>query len=187
MRFVIVDLEATCWRGGQKHRTSEIIEIGAVLFDGVSLDVVHEFSRFVRPVWEPVLSGFCIELTTIAQDDVDRAAGFGEVFAAFLDWIGPEPFVLCSWGAYDYHQLQLDCRRHGVAFPASFERYIDLKQFFAAVWEVEPCGMVRALELLGLPLDGTHHRGIDDARNIARVVRVIAPYLQARVAQLGWG
>jgi inhibitor of KinA sporulation pathway (predicted exonuclease) len=29
--------------------------------------------------------------------------------------------------------------------------------------------MAEALKFLGLPLDGTHHRGIDDARNIARI------------------
>jgi 3'-5' exoribonuclease 1 len=31
-------------------------------------------------------------------------------------------------------------------------------------------GMHEALELVGLPLVGTHHRGIDDARNIARLL-----------------
>jgi len=31
-------------------------------------------------------------------------------------------------------------------------------------------GMAGALKLCGLPLEGTHHRGIDDARNIARML-----------------
>ncbi len=30
--------------------------------------------------------------------------------------------------------------------------------------------MARALARLGIPLEGTHHRGIDDARNIARIL-----------------
>lgn len=34
-------------------------------------------------------------------------------------------------------------------------------------------GMARALEIAGLPLDGTHHRGIDDARNMAKLM----PYI----------
>jgi len=29
--------------------------------------------------------------------------------------------------------------------------------------------MSRALDLLGLPLEGIHHRGIDDARNITKI------------------
>ena len=31
-------------------------------------------------------------------------------------------------------------------------------------------GMAEALKHCGLPLEGTHHRGIDDARNIARLL-----------------
>jgi len=30
--------------------------------------------------------------------------------------------------------------------------------------------MAQALEMLGLPLEGTHHRGGDDAWNIARLL-----------------
>jgi inhibitor of KinA sporulation pathway (predicted exonuclease) len=37
--------------------------------------------------------------------------------------------------------------------------------------------MAGALRQLGIPLAGTHHRGIDDARNIAKIL----PYaIQAR-------
>ncbi|GHT86553.1 hypothetical protein AGMMS49960_14700 [Betaproteobacteria bacterium] len=38
-----------------------------------------------------------------------------------------------------------------------------------AVWATAE-GMVKALELAGLPLTGDHHRGIDDARNIAMLL-----------------
>lgn len=31
--------------------------------------------------------------------------------------------------------------------------------------------MERALKMLDLPLDGTHHRGIDDAKNISKIFR----------------
>ena len=41
------------------------------------------------------------------------------------------------------------------------------------------CGMTAALDLLGLPLAGTHHRGIDDARNIARIVQKTLPNVDA--------
>ena len=37
----------------------------------------------------------------------------------------------------------------------------------------ERYGMAKALQLVGLPLEGTHHRGIDDARNIAKLL----PYI----------
>ncbi|MBE7532664.1 MAG: hypothetical protein HS099_23410 [Ardenticatenaceae bacterium] len=31
-------------------------------------------------------------------------------------------------------------------------------------------GMARALQILKMPLEGTHHRGHDDAWNIARIL-----------------
>jgi inhibitor of KinA sporulation pathway (predicted exonuclease) len=30
--------------------------------------------------------------------------------------------------------------------------------------------MAGALELLDIPLEGTHHRGVDDAKNIAKIL-----------------
>jgi len=33
--------------------------------------------------------------------------------------------------------------------------------------------MKEALRILHIPLEGTHHRGIDDARNIAKIVKKI--------------
>lgn len=35
-------------------------------------------------------------------------------------------------------------------------------------------GMARALEIAGLPLEGRHHRGVDDAWNIAALVLWLA-------------
>jgi len=41
--------------------------------------------------------------------------------------------------------------------------------------------MAHALDQLDLPLEGVHHRGIDDARNIARIARHVLPHV-ARTA-----
>lgn len=151
----------------------EIIEIGAVRLDA-SLAPAGEFSSFVRPVVEPVLSDFCTELTSITQADVDAADPFSMVFPAFTAWIGAGAHRLCSWGFYDVGQFRLDCARHGIAFPVELEReHLNLKTAFAAWQGVRRCGMARALEHLGLPLEGTHHRGIDDARNIAAIAQLL--------------
>ena len=48
-------------------------------------------------------------------------------------------------------------------FPEQFESdHLNIKQRFADWKGVRRCGMTAALDLLGLPLGGTHHRGIDD-------------------------
>jgi inhibitor of KinA sporulation pathway (predicted exonuclease) len=155
----------------------EIIEIGAVRLDD-SLETTDEFCSFINPVVHRELSDFCTSLTSITQNDVDNAARFPDVFVQLCDWIGDEEHWLCSWGAYDHGQLALDCRRSGLAFPTWMEpAHVNLKAEFAAWQGVKRCGMAKALEHLGLPLEGTHHRGIDDARNIAQIARQLLPHL----------
>ena len=176
MDLIVVDLEATCWDTSRARDQMEIIEVGAVRLDA-ALTIVDEFDCFVRPVVEPKLSQFCTALTTIKQADVDGADMFPVVFARFLEWIGMgRPYRLCSWGFFDVGQFRLDCARFGPVFPEQFESdHLNIKQVFAEWKGVRRCGMAAALDLLGLPLAGTHHRGIDDARNIARIVQETLP------------
>jgi len=166
--LVIVDVEATCW-AEDAPSPNEIIEIGAVAYR-LGQGQCDEFQTFVRPQLEPVLSPFCKDLTGIRQQNVDGAPSFPEAFDHFLCWTGdPALFTLASWGAYDHMQFRQDCALHHVPYP--IERHLNLKKLCRDLlgWH-KPCGMADALRRLGLPLEGTHHRGIDDARNIARIV-----------------
>ena len=173
MIYIIVDLEATCWEGKSPIEKMEIIEIGAVRLESSTGNITQEFQSFIKPVASQKLSDFCIQLTSITQKDVDQAEYFWTVFPQFIEWIGNEPFYLCSWGSYDLNQFRQDCHRHNIPFPASFENHINLKKEFSKIKNVKPLGMKRALEMMKIPLEGTHHRGIDDAKNIAKLARII--------------
>ena len=170
--YLVVDLEATCSDDGSiAKREMEIIEIGAVLVDGASLEPIDEFQRFVRPVRRPTLTPFCVELTSIQQTDVDDAPGFVEVVSDMKQWMyNGDPFVFCSWGDYDRNQLAQDCDFHRIAYPMP-GGHINLKRSFSDQQGIsKKFGMAGAIEHVGLELHGTHHRGIDDARNIARLL-----------------
>ncbi|MBX7223570.1 MAG: exonuclease domain-containing protein [Blastocatellia bacterium] len=179
MRYVIIDLEATCWEHTRSSEEMEIIEIGAVHLASAGGPETDEFACFVRPLVHPTLSDFCQKLTSIRPSQVEKAELFPAVLADFLDWIGPEPFVLCSWGDFDLLQLQTDCERHQIPFPQVFERHLNLKKEFARVFGVRSRGLKEALSQAGLHFVGKQHRGIDDARNIARLAVFILPQLEA--------
>jgi len=174
--LLVVDLEATCWeRSRHSPENMETIEIGALIVDPLRDDVApREFQCFVRPVRFPQLSEFCTRLTSIRQDDVDGAPAFAESFARFVDWVGdPAAVRFASWGAYDRRQLLQDCAHAGTAYPFG-EEHLNLKHWCAPRLGMRPGGLLQALAKAGLTLDGVHHRGLDDARNIWRVTRVAA-------------
>lgn len=169
MNYIVFDLEATCWEGYDKSQ-NETIEIGAVLINDKK-EVVSEFVEFIKPLKHPQLSDFCKELTTIQQEDVDQAPYFSEVIEQFKSWIGypNEPYVLCSWGFYDRKQFESDCQVHGLNADW-VKHHISLKHQHGKIRKLRRAlGMKNALLHENLELTGTHHRGIDDARNIAKI------------------
>lgn len=172
---IIFDLEATCWEKGSTPNRMEIIEIGATSLNPNTYDIDSVFSTFVKPIKEVKLSDFCKNLTLIQQSDVDSAPIFPEAMNKFFDWIGSNQITFCSWGAYDIKQIRIDFQRHGIPEPEAFQNHINLKKLFSELYDMKPCGMRKALDILKLNLDGTHHRGVDDAKNISKIAKVILP------------
>jgi inhibitor of KinA sporulation pathway (predicted exonuclease) len=151
----------------------EIIEIGAVMVDAKSLKIVDEYEIFIKPILNATLTTFCKTLTTITQKDVDEAVGYREALENFKNWYSRyDDFLFCSWGDYDRNQFKLDSALHNVAYPFG-EEHLNIKKAFAKVQGVKPCGLDEALNHVGLELVGTHHRGIDDARNMG----CLMPYI----------
>jgi len=169
--ILVIDLEATCCDHNTiPRREMEIIEIGAVMVAYPSLEPVSEFQSFVKPLRNRELTSFCTELTSITQEQVENAASFPEVMYALIDWMaGFEGWIFASWGAWDRGQFEQDCDFHGFPYPFGAQ-HLNIKTMFAARAGTRSRGMARALEQVGLAVEGTHHRGIDDARNIARLL-----------------
>ena len=130
MNHIIVDLEASCWKGWKNQELMETIEIGAVKLD-VQLAIVSEFTIFIQPVRTESLSPFCIELTSITQVDVDQAEPFPAAFMEFVKWVGWQPFRWYSWGNYDRKQLFKDIAYHAVEYPPGLEKHTNVKALVA--------------------------------------------------------
>jgi len=170
MNFIIYDLEATCWQGRPPSLVQEIIEIGAVLINNYG-EVEGTFNSFIRPKIHPQLSAFCQELTTIRQSDIDRARYFPDVIEDFQDWaeIFDEDYILCSWGGFDKTMLIQDCQLHDMDYDW-VEPHINLKEQYREIKRLRQSkGLKSAVNAEGFEFTGTHHRGIDDAENLARI------------------
>ncbi|MBW4645422.1 MAG: exonuclease domain-containing protein [Goleter apudmare HA4340-LM2] len=171
--FLVIDLEATCCDDGSIPRYKmEIIEIGAVMLNRETWEIDSEWQTFIKPVRYPKLTDFCTQLTTISQQDVENAPKFPEVIASLKNWMESFPnYIFCSWGNYDKTQFMQDCKFHHLPYPFSAEHINIKKEFSAYLVTSKSFGMAQALNHLGMELIGTHHRGIDDARNIAAIYR----------------
>lgn len=176
--YLIVDLEATCCdQNSFPRHEMETIEIGAVMVDAENLNIIDEFECFIKPVRNKQLTNFCTELTSITQSQVDMAEEYPKAVKVFQKWLYQySGYIFCSWGDYDRKQLIQDSQYHRIGYPIDVE-HINIKKLFSTNQGLKKkFGMAGALKRAGLELIGTHHRGIDDARNMARLM----PYITGR-------
>ncbi|MEU8524115.1 MULTISPECIES: 3'-5' exonuclease [Streptomyces] len=166
----VVDVEATCWDGQPPPgAVSEIVEIGLTVVDLAAGRRLGRHRILVRPARSRV-SAFCTELTGLTQEEVDGGLPFADAcrLLAREHRSGLRPWA--SWGDYDRHQFTRQCRATEVPYP--FGRvHTNAKAVFTEAYGLRKRpGMARALAVAGLPLEGRHHRGEDDAWNIAALV-----------------
>ncbi|HDR8951134.1 3'-5' exonuclease [Burkholderia vietnamiensis] len=169
--ILVVDVEATCAEN-EPDFDMEMIEVAAV-WVGADGSILDRFQSFVRPIFNPQLEPFCTQLTGITQADVDAAPLFPEVADALRAFVARHlqaGSIWTSWGSYDRTQFTRDSARHDVSMPIALP-HENAKSMFAKTQRIgKQVGMARACALAGLPLIGTHHRALDDALNVARLL-----------------
>ncbi|MEM8858172.1 MAG: 3'-5' exonuclease [Chloroflexota bacterium] len=171
--LIVVDIEATCWKGWEHAEEMETIEIGAVKLNQ-NFEDAGQFTTFVKPVIHPQLSDFCVNFTSIQQADVDQADLFPAAFDKFLAWIGEDAYLWFSWSSYDAKRLHDDLVYHSQPIPKFFDNHHDLKKLYAQKEGLkERVGMRRALKNLKIDYSGRQHRALDDALNTAHILRYV--------------
>lgn len=167
--IIVVDIECTCWDGPTPpEEENEIIEVGIcrLYHNG---ERGSKRSILVKPERSTV-SPFCTELTTLTQEQVDGGVSFAEACMQIEKDYKTRPRVWASYGDYDRQMFERQCMARGIAYPFS-PSHMNVKTLFTLLRGMHhDVGMAVALELLGLPLEGTHHRGDDDAWNIAAML-----------------
>lgn len=177
-QIMVIDIESTCWQGASPAgQESEIIEVGLCLLDVASGERLEKRSILVKPERSKV-SDFCTRLTTLTQEQVDKGVDFANACSILRNKYSSKDRVWASYGDYDRRQFEKQCSARKLTYPFGFS-HINVKTLFAVTHAFnEEVGMEVALELLNLPLEGTHHRGGDDAWNVAAILSKLL--LQAR-------
>ena len=170
MRYIVYDLEATCWRGRPPHGINEVIEIGAYKINEYG-EVLGVFNKFIKPLLNPVLSDFCKTLTSISQDNVDRAKGFPSVVDQFREFIDTDDdnYQLCSWGKFDVQLLKVNCELHKLDTEWLLNNINVKDQYHQLKGEHKLSGLKNTIKSEGFEFTGIQHRAIADAENLAKI------------------
>lgn len=172
--ILVVDLEATCWRGSPPEgMVSEIIEIGIAVVDFKTKEILETDSIIVKPQTSTI-SDFCTELTTITQEMIDeKGVSFEEACKILKSKFKSDRRLWASWGKYDFEQIHKDSVLNKVDYPMGRDHY-NLKPLFSVKHGLaKDLGVGGALKHLELEFEGTPHRGVDDAKNIARIFKTM--------------
>ncbi|KAL8512249.1 hypothetical protein ACS0TY_018629 [Phlomoides rotata] len=154
--FLVLDLEGKV----------EILEFPVLLFDAKTMQVVDVF----HSVWH------------------DTAIKFEEVIEQFESWLRKDrdgiiklwreegdgrlnkaAFITC--GNWDLKtKVPQQCEVSGIKLPPYFMEWINLKDIYLNFYNRRAPGMLSMMRELRIKALGSHHLGIDDSNNIARVL-----------------
>ncbi|KAL5258622.1 hypothetical protein ACHWQZ_G009186 [Mnemiopsis leidyi] len=173
----VLDFEATCWDSSKEH---EIIEFPSLLWRWSKkneLELVDEIQIFVKPYHNPNVSLFCHNLTGITQEQVDNGVALKDALKQHHLWICKHVPDTCSvvfvtCGDWDLKtMLPNDLSANNLSYPSpAYRKYLNIKQAFSKITQTrKSLGMLKILRALNLDLEGRHHSGIDDCRNISKI------------------
>lgn len=173
-KILIIDLEATCWERETERpskEVQEIIEIGIAEVDLKKRIITRNEGILIKPQFSTV-SEFCTKLTTITPELLEtQGISYPEALEKLKKDYGPlYSFGWGSYGDFDREMFKQNDALYKVS--AGLGRtHLNVKNLFALKHKISrEVGLSQALNILKLELEGTHHRGLDDAKNIAKIL-----------------
>jgi inhibitor of KinA sporulation pathway (predicted exonuclease) len=169
-KILVIDVEATCWEGDPPEgEVSEMIEIGLCVLDVASGEREPARAIMVQPQ-HSTLSEYCIQLTTITPEMLTDGMHFAEACDLLRGEYGSHQRTWASYGDYDRLQFVKQCEAWGIPYPFGHS-HINVKNLLALQLGLKKeVGLQVGTSLLGLTFEGSIHRGVDDAWNIAAVL-----------------
>ncbi|XP_071948624.1 3'-5' exoribonuclease 1-like isoform X2 [Antedon mediterranea] len=178
--LLVIDYEATCEEPEPPDFVPEIIEFPIVLINTSTLEVEDEFQAFCRPTFNPKLTQFCTDLTSITQSMVDSAELFPDVWKKVCKWMDSKglgtyyTFAVACDGPWDMNLfLNVQCHLSQVPFPNFCRKWVNICKAMSNFYHLPRMSLKNMLTAHELTFEGRPHRGISDARNIARIAVIL--------------
>ena len=175
--LIILDFEANCSDDKRKPVPLEIIEFPCVVYDIKNNRIKRELDFVTFCKIKTPITKFCTELTTITQKMSDSGINLEKVLELNEEWLHKnklEKSIFVTCGDWDLKTaLPKNCSFLNITYPEYLKKWSNIKNIYEETYKRKAGGMKRMLEELKIPLDGIHHRGIDDCSNIAKIAQRI--------------
>ena len=175
--FLVLDFEGNC--NEQKTIPMEIIEFPILKVNAETFDVETTFHQYVEPLND--ITKLTTGITGITADMVKGKPDLEKTLELVDEWMDENliregaTFIFVTCGDWDLKtQLPQETKRRNIPLKNYFRQWINIKRPFQEVTGKKGYGMKHMLDQLNLSLDGKHHSGIDDTRNIAKIVKELA-------------
>ncbi len=183
----ILDFEANCSET-ETLKPQEIIEFPVIALDTWTntVDEKNIFHYYVKPTHTKITT-FCTKLTGITEEKVlKEGIELEKVLAKFDEFLQERPeiakdFCFATCGNWDLNTcLKNEANFKKINLPTYFKKFINIKDVYGLFFGKNgKFGMVEMLNHLKIPLEGRHHSGIDDSRNLTKVIQAILAHKDA--------
>lgn len=171
--LIVIDFEANCLDGKDIY-PQEITEFPAIPIDLQTKTIAYDktFHHYCKIHMD--VTPFATQLTGITQTMSDGGLPFKDVHSKFRDWCRDNGFtahnsVIVTCGNWDLNTaFPAQCKYSNLTIPEICKQWCNVKRIFKDKYGVKPGSMPNLLKKCGLDLQGRHHSGIDDTKNIAR-------------------
>ncbi|CAF4141444.1 unnamed protein product [Adineta steineri] len=190
--YCVLDFEAVChqaYPGSKRFSPNdiwEIIEFPICLLEAKTNTIIDIYHSYVRPTIQSRLNDICIGITGITQDIVDNSPTFDIVWNDVQNFLVKHSlisltenksnlysFTWITCGNWDLKtMLPLQLKQSGFDRPTFINNFINLKDLYMEYYPSSRIrGMKDMLKKSNLILEGKHHSGIDDTKNITKIAQ----------------
>lgn len=177
--IIVYDLEFTAWEGSLERNWSlpwerwEVVQIGAVKLDVDNhFAMTGEFEVLVKPVINPVLSDYFVELTGISNQRLkDCGIRFPDAVAKFAEF-ARDANELCAFGT-DARVLLDNCAWNGIAWPLPELAFRNIREELSDLLGVDSASAEsgRLWQCSGTPPATRNHNALADAKVLATTIQ----------------
>ena len=174
--IAVMDLEMTCWNTGSwdyKPRSKmEITEIGIEVLD-LDYNVVSTHSETVKPIYYPILSDYCKELTGISQEEIQGSRNLSLVSAKLAEQLpDSKEFVWACWGRDAvWLQDEIVAKSYRTKWKGYGHTEFDPRSINVKLCYGKRGGLKKALEFHKLEQVEPAHRALSDAQSTSKLVK----------------